>query len=254
MPLMPFRLRFAFSHFACSALVVGTFVAWVLGFLYPPPLAQLEGVLLVLMLVVLVDLCLGPLLTLVVANPRKPRASLVRDVGAIVIVQIAALGYGAYSVYVSRPAFVVFNTDRFDIVTPSELVWQDSDRSGTPGISLPYFGPVWVQALPPSSLEERNRLLLATVLGGPDLKHLPHLFHTWPTDGAAAISRAKPVSELAKLSSEHRKAVDAAIKTAGLSDAETVYVPLLGREATGAVLLRRPDASIVAVLRVPPVY
>jgi hypothetical protein len=41
------------------------------------------------------DVILGPLLTLVVANPAKPRRELARDIGSIIGVQILAAGYGA---------------------------------------------------------------------------------------------------------------------------------------------------------------
>ena len=89
------RLRFAVTHFLISAAVVGTFVAFVLFVLYPSPLSWLEGVTLVLLLVIAVDLCLGPLLTAIVSSPLKPRRELVRDLTAIGVVQLAALGYGA---------------------------------------------------------------------------------------------------------------------------------------------------------------
>jgi hypothetical protein len=116
------RLRFALGHLALSAVVVSAFVSLVLLVWYPAPLGRLEGVFPVLMLLVAVDVCLGPLLTLIVASPTKPRRSLYRDLTIIGVAQFAALGYGAHSTFVARPAFIVYNADRFDIVMPSELV------------------------------------------------------------------------------------------------------------------------------------
>ena len=46
-------------------------------------------------LVVSVDLALGPTLTLIIANPKKQRRTLARDIAMIVAVQIAALIYGS---------------------------------------------------------------------------------------------------------------------------------------------------------------
>lgn len=249
------RLRFAVTHFLISAAVVGTFVAFVLFVLYPSPLSWLEGVTLVLLLVIAVDLCLGPLLTAIVSSPAKPRRELVRDLAAIGLVQLVALGYGAYSVYIARPAFVVFNKDRFDIVTPSELVWRDGgDATDKSMQAVPVMRPVWTQAIAPTSIKEHNELILESALGGADLKNLPHLFHPFPTDKDAIRERAKPISELVSLGEDQKATVLSAIGSAGEKPEDVLYVPLLGRQSTGVVLLRRSDMSIVQALAITPVY
>ena len=249
------RIRFAVTHFLISAAVVGTFVAFVLFVLYPSPLSWLEGVTLVLLLVIAVDLCLGPMLTAIVSSPAKPRRELIRDLTAIGLVQLAALGYGAYSVYVARPAFVVFNADRFDIVTPSELVWRDGGAATDKSLqALPVIRPVWTQAIAPASIKERNELVMESALGGPDLKNLPHLFHPFPTDKDAIRERAKPISELISLGADQKAAVLSAIGSAGEKPEDVLYVPLLGRQSTGVVLLRRSDLSVVQALAIAPVY
>jgi hypothetical protein len=248
------RLKFALTHLAVSALVVGIFLVVVLLVLFPAPIARLEGVYAVLALVIVVDVCLGPLLTGIVANPKKPRRELARDLSLIALVQLAALGYGAYSVVVARPAFVVFNTDRFDIVTPSELVWREADGVQAAFKSAPRFGPEWVQAVPPKDVAKRNELLFEAVQGGADLKNLPHLFQPWPAEPESVRERIRPLSELIELGEAQRGAVTRALQTANASAAEVGYVPLLGRQATGVVLLRLADAAIVDVLPIAPKY
>ena len=64
---------------------------------------------------------LGPLATLVVANPEKPRRELARDISLIVLVQLAALGYGAHTLWQGRPLFYAFSLDRIEIVTGSDF-------------------------------------------------------------------------------------------------------------------------------------
>ena len=116
-----FRLRWAAGHVAVSAAVVGTIVLATLFIWYPPPLAALQGLGVILLLLAVVDLSLGPLCTLLIASPKKTRAHIARDVAVIGLVQAVALGYGVYTVWVARPAYIVFNKDRFDVVGASEL-------------------------------------------------------------------------------------------------------------------------------------
>ena len=248
------RLKFALTHLAVSALVVGGFLVVVLLVLFPAPIARLEGVYAVLALVLVVDVCLGPLLTGIVASPKKSPRELVRDLSLIALVQFAALGFGAYSVVVARPAFVVFNTDRFDIVTPSELVWRQIDGVQPAFTFAPRFGPEWVQAVPPKDVAMRNELLFEAVQGGADLKNLPHLFQPWPAELASVRERIRPLSELFELGEAHRGAVAHALRSANATEAQVGYVPLLGRQATGVVLVRLTDATIVDVLSIRPNY
>jgi len=60
-------------------------------------------------LVLIVDVCLGPLLTLAVFDPKKKE--LKRDLSIILLIQLSALFYGIYTVSVARPAYIVFAVD-----------------------------------------------------------------------------------------------------------------------------------------------
>jgi len=53
--------------------------------------------------------CLGPLLTLAVFDPKKKE--LKRDLSIILLIQLSALFYGIYTVSVARPAYIVFAVD-----------------------------------------------------------------------------------------------------------------------------------------------
>src|SRR6267378_7477920 len=100
---MRFRLKAFGLHLSASA----TLLTLILGSLYLGwyrwPGWYLTGVLHVVVILAIVDLALGPTLTLIVANPRKPRRELTRDIGIIVTVQIAALVYGAATLWHGRP-------------------------------------------------------------------------------------------------------------------------------------------------------
>ncbi len=116
-----FRAKYFLSHLALSAALVGCAAGLILVLWYPGVLSRIDGVLPIVGMLVLVDVCLGPLLTLVVASPKKPRRELWRDLAVIGAVQGAALVYGVHSAYVGRPVFVVFDVKQFETVSAKEL-------------------------------------------------------------------------------------------------------------------------------------
>src|SRR5947209_6892165 len=91
-------MHLAWSAGAATLAALLVFAVW-----YPWPYRQMSGGQQLFLLVVSVDLILGPLLTLTVFNPRKPRKVLLRDLVIIVAFQLSALMYGLHTVYVARP-------------------------------------------------------------------------------------------------------------------------------------------------------
>ena len=118
---MGFRARAAGLHLIaslCIAALAATLVFWIW---YPPPLTELTGSLKLFVLFVSVDVTLGPLLTAVAASPRKPRKEFRRDVAVILALQLAAFGYGMYTIALGRPAWVAFEIDRLRVVSAAEI-------------------------------------------------------------------------------------------------------------------------------------
>ncbi|HEY0719905.1 MAG TPA: hypothetical protein VGE50_01500, partial [Gammaproteobacteria bacterium] len=98
---------------------------------------------------------LGPLMTLIIFNPAKPRRELRLDITLIVIVQLAALSYGVHSTYIGRPLFTAFYFDQFMVSTADEL---DLDKLPEGLKSSPFTGPQLVAVRPPKDDAERNEL------------------------------------------------------------------------------------------------
>ena len=249
------RLKLFASHACISAAVVGAVAAIVLLVWYPYPLFSLQGAVVILALVAFVDVVIGPLITLIVASPKKGSAELVRDLAIIGIVQFAALTYGVHSLFVARPAFIVFNADRFDCVVANELVAMVELSYRNPRfITAPIFGPIWVAASPPDSAQEREKLLFSALQGGPDIKDIPALYEEWPPKRGVKVDKLKPLSELMRTSSEGNQAGLAATRTSGLPENELAYLPIVGREKIGVVILNRNTLSVMYVSDVAPRY
>jgi hypothetical protein len=142
---------------------------------YPDQLAFLmEGANLYL-LILAVEVCLGPLMSLVVYNPEKSARELWVDYSLVVLIQLAALSYGLYSTFNSRPVYQVLVIDRFEMVGALELNEADLNEATADFSKLPISGPITICVDRPTGVVEKNALLLSA-LNGRDIELLPRYY------------------------------------------------------------------------------
>ncbi len=126
-------------------------------------------------LIVAVELVLGPLMTLVVFSPRKPKKELVMDYVLIGALQFSALAYGLHSTFISRPVFEVFVIDRIEFIAAAELDKEDLADASSEYSRLPLAGYRSVCVEFPSDAEARNNILF-TALSGKDVELYPQYY------------------------------------------------------------------------------
>ena len=90
---------------------------------YPLPLAKAVGVTHIFLMMLTIDVIIGPLLSLLVYKEGKK--SLKFDLMVIIIIQLSALCYGIYSIEQGRPAWLVYNVDRIELVRKNEIIQGD---------------------------------------------------------------------------------------------------------------------------------
>src|SRR5438270_374712 len=114
--LKAFALHLGASFAVMSLLLGALYLGW-----YRWPGWYLTGVIHVLWIVPVVDLVIGPTLTLIIASPSKPRRELARDIAIIAVFQIIALVYGAATLWQGRPLYYTYSFDRLELVQASDL-------------------------------------------------------------------------------------------------------------------------------------
>jgi hypothetical protein len=193
------RIKAGAIHLAvsfCIALVLVLLVRYVW---YPPPLFDLTHVGDVFLVLVGCDVCLGPLLTLIIFDIRKPRPELVRDVAVIAIAQLAALVYGVSTLATARPAYVVYNAGQFNVPLANEMVTLSADGKSVENIpASPWFGPKLVGAPLPKEGEESNRILFSAVEGRGDIFQMPDYFVAYDDVRSEVATRSRDVEAIAK--------------------------------------------------------
>ncbi len=95
-------------HLGISLAIFAVLASLVVFVWYPDFFFTTDGGWQGIRIIVLVDLVLGPLLTLVVFNRNKPRAELRRDLAMIGTFQLACLTAGTYVVWSERPLALVY--------------------------------------------------------------------------------------------------------------------------------------------------
>lgn len=206
-----------------------------------------------LLIMVAVDVVIGPLLTLVVFDRnRKPLKELRRDLAVIAALQLAALGYGVLTVFEARPVFTVFAVDRFEVVTANEIEPELLAKAKRPEFStLSVAGPALVAADTPGDAKERGRLIFAAS-EGIDVKHFPEYYVPYAERSAQALQRAKPLSSLIDKRPETKGRIEEFLVSSKRQQQETVFLPLSARTQDFCVLLDRKDGKVVGFLGVDP--
>jgi glycerol uptake facilitator-like aquaporin len=89
------RLQASAVHLAISAAIAALAAALVFWLWYPYPYREISGGRELFLIVVSVDVILGPFITLAVFNRTKPWTVLRRDLVVVAILQLLALGLWA---------------------------------------------------------------------------------------------------------------------------------------------------------------
>lgn len=160
------KLKATFIHLSLSLLVFLVVLYFILFEWYPEPFFTAQGGWQGIKLISFVQLVLGPCLTLIVYNHLKSRKALLLDISLIVLVQMGALIWGGYQVYLQRPMALVFWADAFYTVTQDDYSSQGINNPDFSQYSsyippLIYSRALETQAEMENSIELSNRLIPA---------------------------------------------------------------------------------------------
>lgn len=107
---------------------------------YPSPLVKATGVSGLFLMMLGIDLILGPAFTFIVY--KKFKKTLKLDLCVIAIIQLSAMIYGVSSMYEGRPVWIAFAGDRFELVKANDIV--DSAVNYEIHITNSSFGPKYI--------------------------------------------------------------------------------------------------------------
>jgi len=208
-------------------LVLGTlYLGW-----YRWPGWYLTGVLHVLPIMVGVDVVLGPLLTLVIASPKKSSRELARDIACIVAVQLVALGYGTTVLWNGRPLYYTFSEKELSItqgidLQPAEIALA---RRSNPDFAPHWYSrPRWVWAPLPKDDAVASAIIESAVKGGFDVTAMPRYFKPWPEGLPELRKRLTRIDGLGYFSAAQQKKLHQRLKEYGFDPDASDVLPMTG--------------------------
>lgn len=112
-------LKAAALHLVASIIIISIAVGCLIFWFFPYPFLAVDDISGALKIIASVDICLGPLLTLLLYKPGKK--GLWFDLVCIAIFQLSALSFGTWAIYDSRPAYLIFYGDSFYLANHKQI-------------------------------------------------------------------------------------------------------------------------------------
>lgn len=242
---LPFRLRYFLSHLLISLLVASCSLLVIFKVWYPTPLHTALGISGLVVMMLAIDVILGPLLTLMLAKEGKKE--LKTDLMIIGIIQLSALFYGLYSINKGRPVAIVFDINRFELVQ-KHMITSDTNQAIIKQYANHQNTRVPVASVRPpkdiDELAERMQTELDTALSS---TARAELYEPLQKNIDIIIKEMKPMSDLARFNDETlAKQIVAKYPQAD------GFLPLIASSKNITVLIDSKNKTVVSIIDARP--
>lgn len=245
------RLHFASKiagwHLFISFLLACLIATLVFFVWYPYPLREVTGSFGLFWLLIGVDVVCGPLMTFILASPKKSRRDTIVDLSLIAIIQLSAMVYGMYHVFEARPVVVVFEVDRLRVLSPVDIAINELPQAPKAYQKLPLFSRLLLSTR--KAHDSNDRLdSIEKALAGLDIGQRPSWWIPYADSLEKIQQQAQPVVALQKnvsLQKQKKAALDKAIKRSGVSADKLAYLPLVSARTAEWIALLDTEMSLV---------
>lgn len=245
------RWKAAFIHLSISTTIAVVVSVLLLLVWYPPPYFHAGGAGKLLMLVVGVDVTLGPLITFIVFKSGKP--GLKFDLAVIGIVQAAALVYGFNVIVSTRPVFLVAAVDRFVLVDANQLARKDlAQASHREWLHLSWTGPVLVGTKLPTDPKEHTALLFGALSTGKDVQDLPRYYVPYTEVAPSLLRRAQPVAALLAMYPNKHGEIARWLERHHVKETQVRWLPIQARDGDLVMMVHAKDGQPIGALPIDP--
>jgi len=240
-----FRFRVFTYHLGISIFIalVSLYIVFIVW--HPAPLAKAVGVTYIFVMMLGIDVILGPLLTLMIA--RKGKKSLKFDLAVIVILQVSAFIYGIYNIAISRPVYIAFDTLRFEVVQANEIPKSSLEQAPIPYKTLSLGSPKYVAIRAVQNDEEKSERLFLELETGVAPSKQPNLYENLDNQWHIINSKANNLKEL--YNNNSKISVDDLIKKHPSANG---WLPLLAYNQDMVVLIDSKNNKIVDIVDLRP--
>ena len=244
------RWKLSAIHLTISFLLAASIFTILYFLWFPSPYFVAAGASKLIMVLMGVDVGIGPLLTWIAASPNKSRRLLKLDLSIIATLQTIAFAYGVHAIAAARPVFVVAEVDRFVLVSARDLTDADLAQGRQPQFrTRSWRGPILVGVQPLTS-NEGIEIAEKVLAGGKDLDQMPRFYVPYSEVVEKLMQRARPVTQLKNVTNAQRRQLDELQQEA--KDAPLLMLPLQRDANDYTVILSPTTKRPMSVLSIDP--
>lgn len=239
------RLKFFLSHLLLSFIVSFIVIGVVFFIWYPTPLATAVGVTQIFLMMLAIDVIVGPILGWLVYKEGKK--TLKFDLSVIITIQIAALCYGVFSIEQGRPVWLAYNVDRFELVRKNEIIDEHLDQAQSQFQQTSWLQPQYVAVEFSKDKKQREDDMFAEALGGISIAQKPERYVDLSHARSKIQQRALPLKELESYNSKIEVE-----KTLAKYPNANAWLPLKANAIDMVVLINKDTAEIIKIADLRP--
>lgn len=236
------RIRYFLTHLSISSLLGLMLIGMVFFVWYPFPLAKALGVTQIILILITVDVIIGPLLSLLVYKVGKK--TLKKDLLIIILLQISALIYGLYNIVSSRPSWIVQNGDLFELVRYNQILVDDDHQIAAEYQKPSWFRPQWVAI---QSLAQKDEAFVQDVIVGIPASLKPYRYTSLSNESARLQEYSQDLTHLTNFNPY--KEIEATLKQ--FPNADT-WMPLRTGGIDMVVLIDKKNAAVIDIVDLRP--
>lgn len=230
------RRDYFLLHLFFSACVTILGLNLLLSLWFPDGLAQSSGMGGILVIIILIDVVLGPLLTLIIANPKKSARMLRWNLFTIALIQLAGLAYGVQNLASLRPINLVLFENRLEITYARERMERPFTQNQDKAFPITWAGPELLVFNMPEDKALAWDILNAGGKGFGVGAFTDHLL-TWSQGLVQVKKAAVPASKIMEADPEWQRALIKYCATFSQQIENIGVISLRGREGRGALLV-----------------
>lgn len=242
---MSCRIRFFLGHILISLLISLFTIGLIFFIWYPSPFATAVGVTQIFLMLLVIDVILGPLLGLLVYKEGKK--TLKFDLSVIIALQIVALCYGIYSIEQGRPAWIAYNVDCFELVRKNEIIDDHIAQALPQYQQVSWFKPQYVAVEFAQDVNTRNNDMFAEAFRGISIAQKPERYFDLTKAKLQLKQSAKNLKELQQYNDVQK--VNSILSKYPQANA---FVPLKANVVDMTVLINKETGDVIKIVDLRP--
>ena len=233
--MMSKRIKFFISHLILSALIALCIIGIIFLLWYPGVIASAEGIIYIILMLIIIDVIIGPALGFLVY--KEDKKTLKMDLAVIILLQIIALSYGLYSIAQSRPVWIVQAGSIFQVVRANMIDKDSRMRADVIYQQHSLLKPQWAAV--------NEKIANAKLFAEPTI--MPETYTNINTAAARISIRAKPIEDLL-----HFNRPDDVERIISQYPKANGWMPLRAAEKAKVVLIDTRRGSVLKVVDLQP--